>query len=1063
MKKPILLILSFLVLLVTHGFAQNRTITGTVTAKDDNLPIPGVSVKVTGSSTGTITDVNGRYSVKITTEAKSITFSSVGFTTQVVPIGTANTINVVLSSDNRQLGEVVVTALGINKEKKTIGYAQTTVRNEEINQVAPINALGGLEGKVAGVNISGVSGTAGGSTRVILRGFTSITGSNQPLYVVDGVPLNNSTPGSDDNFDFGNNANDIDPNLIDNISFLKGSAASAIYGSRGSNGVVIITTKKGKAGKPVIDFSTAATLTDVAFVYKPQQIFGQGWDAHFVLGENGNWGPKYDGVMRPWGAIVDNSQLLRPFSFIPNNVTNAFDTGIELNNNLTISGGSESTTYVFSYGNIFSNGILPGNVDDYTRNNASLKLGTNYKSFSADVSLNYVNKDGQFTATGQGPTGVGTTFYENILQIPGNIPIKDLRDYKNKFFNVDNYYTPWAENPYYNLYENGSRAKSDRFYGNVNLSYKFTPWFTLQLQQGADVTNFANKIWYNVNQPAPGSWDAGTNTEGGIRRPDVGSVTEGNYELYEYDTKLQALFVKKFSSDFDINGLIGANYNDRGGRTLLTGVQGLAIPGFFNISNTSNKPSSTESEAHQRLLGFYAQATLGYRDYLYLTLTGRNDITSTLGINHNSYFYPGANVAYVLSQALDLKGSVLSYAKLRASYGETGSDTGPYNIYNILSATNVGLGFGNLAFPFQGVPGFTISNTLLNADLKPERVKEYELGGEFRFFDDRVGLDATYYSRTRQDQILPVPISPATGYTSEYVNFGSVRDRGVELAFNATPVKSKSVTWDFNYTFSHSRSIVTQLPAGLDKVILNTDGYGGQFVAVKGQPLGLLQAPVPAYDPQGHIIVDSQGFPKPAPANGTYGTFQHDFVMGFSNSVKYKDFTLGFTIEWDKGGKFYSGTADLFNFVGADPRTTYNDRRPWVVPNSVQEVTDASGKVTGYTENSTQITEANVDDYYYTNSNKAQAWSRDILDRSFVKLREVTLNYTIPKSVTRKIGAQRATFGIYGRNLLTWLPAANHVVDPEVSNYGTDLASEYGEFRTSPPLRYFGAALKVTF
>lgn len=1042
------------------AFAQNQTVTGTVTSQDEGLPIPGVTVKIKGSSQGTQTGTDGKYTVNVA-NGTTLVFSFIGYATQEVVV-TKNIMNVVLILSSKQLGEIVVTGLGISKAKKTLGYAQTTVKNEDINRSAPNNPFGALQGKVAGVNISNVGGSAGGSTKIILRGYTSLTGTNQPLFIIDGVPLDNSRRGSDDNFDFGNNANDIDPNQIDNISILKGSAATAIYGSRGSNGVIVITTKKGKSGKPVVEFSSAATMTDLAFVYKPQDVFGQGWDGHFVLGENGNWGPKYTGLTQPWGAVVDNTQLLRPFSFIQNNVRDAFDRGIDLNNNISISGGTDATTYLFSYNNIYSNGILPGPADKFKRNNFTLKGSTTYKNFSIDASLNYVGKNGNFVATGQGPTGIASTFYENILQIPGSVPIKDLRDYKNQYFNIDNYYTPFAVNPFYSLNENGSHSKNDRFYGNVNMNYKVTDWLTLNFQQGADVSNMGNKIWFNSNYPTPGSWVGGANTESAVRKPDVGSVEEDNFQNFEYDSKLQALFNKKFSN-FEINGLLGANYNDRGSRSHISRIEGLAIPDFFNLSNSSNQPFASEEEIHRRLLAFYGQATIGYKDYLYLTVTGRNDITSTLATGNNSYFYPAANLSYVLSQALGINSSKVTYIKLRGSYGETGSDTDPYSTLNVLNATSVPLGFGNLTFPFQGVPGFSVANTLYTSGLKPERVKEYEVGGEFRFLDDRIGLDLTYYHKVRQDQILNVPIAPSTGYASQLINFGKVKETGIEVAFNATPVKSSVVKWDFTYTFSRNRSTVVSLPPGLEKVILGQDGYGGQFVAVAGQPLGLLQAPVPAYDPQGHIIVDGGGYPVAAAANGTYGNFQHDFVMGFTNSVRVKDFTLGFTLEWDKGGKFYSGTADLFNFVGADPKTLYNDRNPFVVPNSVQRVIDASGAVIGYTENNTPISEANNDDYYYTTSNKALAWSRDILDRSFMKLREVTLNYNLPKSFISKIGASKASVGIYGRNLITWLPAGNRVVDPEVSNYGTDLASEYGEFRTAPPLRYYGASLKVTF
>ncbi len=1050
-----------LLLCIAQAYAQNRKVTGQVTGKDDGQPIPGVSVRVKGTSNGVQTGADGKYIISVP-ENGVLTFTFLGYAPQEAPANKP-IINVILEFNSKQLGEVVVTGLGINKAKRTLGYAQTTVKSAEINLSSPINAMGGLQGKVAGVSISNVSGSPGGSTKVILRGYTSIGGSNQPLYVIDGVPLDNSTNGSDANFDMGNNANDIDPNMIDNISFLKGSAASAIYGSRGSNGVIVITTKKGKTGKPVIDFSTSASIATLGYLYEPQSEFGQGWDARFIPGENGNWGPKYDGVVRPWGAVVNNTQLIRPFSFIKDNVRDGYDNGLELNNNISVSGGTDASTYLISYGNIYSNGILPGDFDKFTRNNFSLRGTTKYKDFSADASLNYIDKNGNFLATGQAPTGISTSFYENMLQIPGNIPIKDLRNYKNLYFNVDDYYTPYAENPFYSLGETGSHSKSDRVYGNIKLDYKFTSWFTLQFQQSADVTNSADKIWYNTNTPTPGSWVGGGNTEGQTRKPDVGGVTEQNFENYEYDSKLQGLFNTKISSAFDFNGLLGVNYNDRGLRNAASSIEGLAIPGFYNLSNSVNPPTAAEAEAHQRLIGFYGQGTLGFKDYLYLTVTGRNDITSTLATGHNSYFYPAANLSYILSQSLDLKGSLLSYAKLRASYGETGSDTGPYSINNVLNSTNVGLGFGNLAFPFQGVPGFTIANTLFDKNLKPERVKDYEVGGEFRFFNDRLGFDLTYYQKTRQDQILSVPIAPSAGYTNKLVNFGAVRDRGVELAFSATPIKSGLVTWDMNYTFTHSQSVVTSLPVGLDKVILGGDGYGALFVAEKNKPLGLFEAPVAAYDPKGHIIVDSQGFPETAAANGIYGNFQHDFVMGWNNNIRVKDFTLGFTFEWDKGGKFYSGTADLAYFVGAAQGTTYNDRNPFIVPNSVQAVTDANGKVTGYTENTTPITEANTDDYYYFNSNKAQAWNYRILDRSFIKLREVSLSYTLPKTWLSAIGAQKASVSVYGRNLYTWLPAGNHYVDPEVSNYGTDLNSEFGEFRTAPPLRFYGASLKVTF
>jgi len=1060
MKK---LILSLFVYLVVAGaaIAQDRTVTGTVTGKDDGLPIPGVSVKVKGTTNGVATGSDGKYSIRVTSGAVSLEFTSIGFVKQDVAVGSGTVHNVALSQDSQSLGEVVVTALGISKAKKTIGYAETTVKSEEINKSASVSLVGGLQGKIAGATISNTSGAPGGSTKVILRGFSSITGSNQPLYVIDGVPLDNSTSGSNSNYDFGNSANDVDPNNIESMSVLKGSAATALYGSRGSSGVILITTKKGKSGKLQVDFSTAATITQVAALYKPQDQFGQGWDATYIPSENGNWGPKFDGQMRSWGAVVDNQQLLKPYSFIKNNVRDALTNGLELNNNIAISGGNDNSTFYFAYGNINSNGYLPTDADSYKRNNVSLKGSTKYKNFSIDGSMNYVGKTQRFVSAGGGDSGIGSSFYEEILQIPSDIPISDFRNYKNKFFNVDNYFTPYAENPYYALYENGSRNKSDRVYGNVNMNYKVNDWLNIQMQQGADVSNSQTKIWHNKNAPTPGSYNDGGNIEGSKRAADVGNVIEQSFKTFEYDTKLNAIFNKQLSDKFDLDGLVGANYNDRGLRALSTSVEDLAIPGFYDISNSSNRPRSTEAESHRRLFGAYAQATLGYNKYLYLTVTARNDWSSTLATGQNSYFYPATSLAFLASEAFDLSKTPISFLKLRASYGQTGSDTNPYRINNILTATNIGLGYGNLQFPINGVPGFTVSNTLRSADLKPEKVSEVEFGGEIRFFNNRIGIDASYYNKIRKDQVLAVPIDPASGYTSSFLNFGKVRNRGVEVALNAKPVLSKDFQWNLNYTFSRERNMVLELPAGLEKVIINS-AYDAQFVAEVGKPLGTIQAPVATYDPQGRIIVDNTGFPVVASANGDYGSMQRDFSMGLTNSFTYKNFALGFTLDWQKGGVFYSGTADLLNFVGADEKTTWNDRKPFVVPNSVQRVLDAAGNAT-YVENSTVISEGQVDDYYYPTTNKGLAYNNRILSKSFLKLREVTLSYTLPKLITGKILAQRATFSVFGRNLVTWLPSSNKTIDPEVSNYGNDLTSEFGEFRTAPPVRFFGAALKVTF
>lgn len=1073
--KTFLTSLWLLLLLSFNGLAQDKIISGLVTSQDDGLPLPGVSVRLKGSTVGTQTGAEGKYSIRASAGGV-LQFSFIGYVTKEVTVGASNVINVVLNADAKQLSEVVVTALGVSRERKALGYSATTVSTAEINKASPVNIVGGLQGKVAGVDISNTSGAPGGSSKVVLRGFSSISGSNQPLYVVDGVPVNNARPGGGsptgsagdlaESFDFGNAVNDINPNDIENVNILKGAAATSLYGSRGSNGVIVITTKKGKAGAFKVDFSSSASFTQVSIVPTLQSKFGQGWDGTFILSENGSWGPALDGQTRPWGAIVNNTQLLRPFNNVKDNFRDAFDTGGEFTNTLSLSGGSNASTFYLSYGNVVSDGMMPGDNDSYKRNSVSLSGSTNFKGFTASASVNYVGKNSRFVQVGQADSGIGSNFYEDVLQIPINIPIKELQDYRNTYFNVDNYFTPFAENPYYSLFENSSRFKSDRVYGNVDLKYKANNWLTFQFQQGADLSNGIDKIWHAKNAPTPGSWNDGANVEGAQRQADVGNVVEGSEKFFEYDSKVHALFNKAFSKDFDIDGLVGLNYNDRGYRLLYTSVEDLTIPGFYSLSNSLNLPTSVQTQSHRRLFGAYASATLGYKSYAYLTLNARNDWSSTLPTNKNSYFYPSANLSLILSDALDLSKAKVSLFKIRASIGQTGNDTDPYRINNILRSANIPVrGAGTtLTFPINGVSGFSVANTLNNSRLKPEISTEKEFGGEIRFFDNRIGLDVAYYNKISKNQILPIDAAPSSGYKFLIVNFGKIRNRGIELAFSATPIKqdNNGFTWDLGYTFARNRNKVLELPAGLDQIEIES-AYDAKLLAKVGQPLGVFEAPVPKKDPQGRIVVNpSTGLAITADENGSFGTSQRRFTMGLTNTFSYKGLSLGVTMDYRRGGVFYSGTADLLNFVGNDIRTTYNDRSPFIIPNSVNEIVDAAGNVT-YVENTTPVSEDRVDDYFYHTNNPALSYYTRILDKSFLKLREATLSYELPKAWAQKIRAGKASVSVFGRNLWTWLPKDNRSIDPEVSNYGNDLSSEFGEFRTGPSTRVFGGSLKVSF
>lgn len=1046
------------------AFSQNREISGTVT-DEKGVAVEGASVKVKGSRSGVSADANGNFRISVS-RGSALIISGVGIATQEVAIGPSNTVNVAVTRTSAELSTVVVTALGQRTNKSRVGYATTNFNTDQINRAGATNALDALAGKIPGANISKTGGP-GSSTKVILRGY-GIIGNNQPLYVIDGIPLSDTRLGAtnidgtaNENTDYGNGLNDLNPNDIESISVLKGTAASSLYGSQAGNGAVMITTKRGRSGKIKVDFSSSANFSEIGKLPDLQSTFGQGWGGTFVLPENGSWGPRLDGKDRAWGAIVDNSQLIKPFSFVKDNVRKFYDYGREFNNTVSLSGGNETSQFYFSYGNVNSDGVIPTKSDYYQRNSFALRTNSKFNRLTLNSSFNYSNKSQNVPYTGQGGTDGASTF-ESVLQIPVDIPITDFKDYYNKFFNVDNYFTPYAENPYYSLYENKNTQNTDRFFGNLDLTYKFTDKFSAQLRMGGDIANARTFGYKAVNAPSIGSWNKGGNTEGASRAADIGSVSEGA----EYVGSINGDFILKyntnFASSFSLDALAGVNYFQEDQHWSQSQITNLFIPGFYNLSNSLAPPTSADFTQHRKRIGTYGQAQIGFKNQLYVTLNARNDWSSTLPLDNRSFFYPGASLSWLASQTFNLANTNISLLKFRASYGKTGSDADPYLVYPTLQPGGISLGFGNLTFPFAGASGFGISNTIGNATLSPVFTTEAEVGTEMRFLQSRIGLDVALYDKKTKGQIITAPIAPSTGFTGLVSNVGLVENKGIEIAFDAVPVRIKDFNWTFNYTFSKNWNKVKSLVAGLDKIVLNT-AYDAELDAFPGKSLTGIYAPVPRYAPDGKIIVSgTTGMPVEAPEKGFYGNAEYDYIMGMVNTFRYKDLQLSFSFDYRKGGFMYSGTADLLNFTGNAYNTTYNDRRPFIIPNSVIETVDAAGKPT-YTENTIEIDESSYTDYWYPTQNKAGSYSARIISRSFLKLRDISLQYNLPRAWASGIHSSNISIGVYGRNFLLWTPASNFYIDPEASNLGNDLESELGEFRTAPISHQFGASLKVTF
>ncbi|MEJ7646261.1 MAG: SusC/RagA family TonB-linked outer membrane protein [Chryseolinea sp.] len=1050
----------------TSVWAQDRAVSGTITSTEDGSSMPGVNIVLKGTTIGTVTDAAGAYTLSVPATGGTLVYSFIGLVSQEIEIGTRNSIDVSMVLDVKQLSEVVVTAIGIERSEKTLGYSATKMDERAITQGRSFSAMNSLQGKVAGVNISSSSGAPGASTKVIIRGYSSLSGNNSPLYVVDGVPINNNASIFYDEGnsvqrtqDFGNRANDINPDDIASITVLKGASATALYGSRAASGVIMITTKKGNANDVRVDISSSAAISSPLRTPEYQNEFGQGWSGHFAFEENGSWGPKMDGKDRLWGNIVENSQQIKPFSPQYDNLKDFYETGTSFVNTISLSGGTDKASYYLSYGNTSEDGIIPTNADSYKRNSFSLRGSTTGKKITTSASLNFVHKDAKVVTTGQG--GDGTTVFQEIIQVPRDISIVDSKDINYKFNNLDNFYTQYAQNPYYPIFKNGNDYNEDRLYGNVNLTYNFTSWLNATLRVGGDIANAQVHDWIDEALITDGTPNASANDVPG--RIDNRS---------RYTRDLNADFIvtanNKIGENIRINSLVGFNANDRYSDNLHVFVRDLDIPGYFHIKNSSQPPTTNRTQSQRRLLGVYGQAEIGFKEYLYLTVLARNDWSSTLPQNNNSFFYPGANLSLVFTDAFAIESNFLSFGKVRIGLGKTGNDAPPYSILPVFVAGVSNLPSGDITFPLNGVNGFEVGNAIGNLNLAPEITTEFEVGADLRFYNDRVRLDAAYYNKNTDGQIMAVPLPTSSGYTAQTRNFGKVNNEGIEVLFNVNPLRLENgINWDISLNYTKNTTTLVSLDGGLERADLTGLGgfavgaYDVDFVGYPGQKLGLFEGPRIATDPDGRIIVNPvNGLPQVDLDNPEIlGSYQPDFVAGLTNRISFKGLALSFTFDWRKGGVMYAYTRRLMDFVGNSTTSTYNDRNPFIVPNSVIEVVDGDGNAT-YDENTTAVDMTNQASYWGTGPYIDRNF---VLDRSYVKLREVVLSYQLPQSVVSKIGFRNLEISLVGRNLLLWTPKENNVIDPELSTFGNDLSGEFGEFGSGPTVRSYGVSLRAGF
>lgn len=1060
MKKKVLLFLSCFFVSLGYIIAQTTVSSGTV-IDGGGEPVIGASVSVKGTTVGTITDIDGEFTLNVPKGKDILVFSLIGL--RSVEHKASSNMQIVMEEDSRLLDEVVVTALGIKRSEKALGFAATNISSEDLTKNRSTDLISGLSGRVAGVQIAKSSQTPGSSTSVVIRGFSSLSGNNQPLYIIDGTPLTNkatySNDGLNNSYDFGNGANAINPEDIASMTILKGAAATALYGSRAANGAIIITTKSGdsKLAGLNVEYNGGMDFSRVYKLPKFQNEYGMGWNGNYTTIENGSWGPRFDGSMQVYGPIYNNSQLIKPYVAQKNNLKEFFDTGVQYTNSVSLSGSGKDTEFFGSFSQLSQNGIYPTNADENDRYTFALRGSHKVKDLTVSASMNYANQVTNNVASGQ-----GMAMMSSLYQTPRDISLIDLKDLNNPFNSLDYYYTPYGVmNPYQWLKSEMRNFKSDRLFGNVNLNYSFLKFFNLSYRLGLDLSS--NRIkegspnYSKLTNPNTINYQQNFKEKKGRVSVENNKLRELNHDfILTFDMPIQ---------DFHINAIAGFNANERKSSRDKTSISDLDIPTWFNLSNSASTPLADQEEERRRLVGVFGQAELGYKSLAYLTVSARNDWSSTLPKDNNSFFYPGVTGSLIFTELIkeDKIKNIISFGKLRLAWGQTGNDASPYMIEPYYEKTDISMGFGRQTFPFNGINGFTLANRLGNNKLQPEITTETEAGLNFSLLKGRISVDAAYYNRNSNKQIFTLDMDPATGYNSQTINLGKIRNRGVELLVNVRPIEINDFSWDVAWNFTKNNSKVISLPPELGGTTSIFGLTGGVSLnAIVGYPIGTFKSVVPQKTDDGKLIVDNNGLPIMTGDQQIIGNINYDYEMGISSTFKYKWFSLSADFDFRHGGLMYSNTKNINYFVGNAIQTTYNERNTFIVPNSVYNTgkLDNNGKPI-YAENVTPVSSENV--YKFWNNGGFEGSTYSLIDKSYVKLRSVVLGFDLPKMWLKNTFIRNAYISIYGTNLFVWTPNGNTFVDPETSSFGNDLKGRFGEYNTMPSTRNFGFNVKVKF
>lgn len=1004
-------------------YAQDRTVSGRVTSTEDGSPLPGVNVVLKGTTTGTATDADGKYSLSVPASGGALVFSFIGLESKEIEIGDRAVVDVSLALDVTQLSEVVVTAFGVQQEKKALGYAVQAVNGDQFTKARDQNIVNSLAGKVAGAQITSSSGGVGSSTRIVLRGASSITGNNEPLYVVDGIPISNrqtGNSGSGGGTDFGNGAADINPDDVESITVL-GPNAAALYGSRASNGVILITTKSGKGGKGqgigvAVNLSTQfdRPLRLPSF----QNSYGQGASNTFFEYADGSNGS--EAVDESWGMPLDigleavqftshdsnypGSLRAEPWISHPDNVKKFFETGVLATQNVALSGANDKANFRLSFTNLNQTGTLPNT--DLSRKTVALNSGLNLTSkLSADFSANYVKGH----SDNRPVTGYnGQNPIQQFIWSGRQVDFSKLKDYNNLPLSVSgpgagitpvNWNTRFQNNPYWQAHNVINGNDKDRIFGNIKVNYKLTDWLSAFVRTGID--------YYTEDQTRISAKGDNNSVSGN------GSFQKYTETNFENNTDFLLSARKEITSDFALAATAGGNRRDENFRQLSGTAPQLELPEVYNLTNVKSGVALQTANFHsqKRVNSLYGSLNLSYKNYLFVDFTARNDWSSTLPEGKNSYFYPGVSVSATLSDIFEMQSNTLSFLKVRGSWVQVGSDTGPYALQQ--------------TFAFRAPWGTVLSpseaNSLLNPALKPEITTSIEAGAEANFWSGRLNFTATFYKKNTTDQIIPVQVSGASGYTSRNTNIGEMQNKGIELQISGAPIKmSNGFEWNVSLVWARNINEVVELAPGLDALNL-----GGQWnvttQARVGQPYGTIFGPGYVKDPNGNIVHEN-GLPLTDATYRVLGNVTPKWTGGITNTFTFKGITLDVLIDGRYGGDIYSMTTTWGRYSGVLKETLLG-RETGIVGSGVIDNGDGT-----YRPNDVVVTAEQYNKAAYSND----VAEGSVFDGSFIKLRQMQLGYRIPNKVWGSTPFRDVTISLVGRNLFLLYATIPHI-DPETS------------------------------